>query len=123
MHNYHFSVLFLSAEVQLVWVIAVALCALGIGAFISLLAYNLVAGKKVGSAKEQSDKIIKDAGDNACNAVGIYNLNTELVKILGRLKYRTSYGQNCLKHSIETSIIVNPFFINPLSFLTELRSS
>ena len=65
MHNYHFSVLFLSAEVQLVWVIAVALCALGIGAFISLLAYNLVAGKRVGSAKEQSDKIIKDAQSQA----------------------------------------------------------
>ena len=51
------------------------------------------------------EKIIKEAGENACNDVGIYNLNPELVKILGRLKYRTSYGQNCLKHSIETSII------------------
>lgn len=51
------------------------------------------------------EKSIKEAGEDACNAVGIYNLNSELVKILGRLKYRTSYGQNCLKHSIETSII------------------
>lgn len=59
----------------------------------------------VEKASKEVDKIIKDAGENACNTVGIYNLNTELVKILGRLKYRTSYGQNCLKHSIETSII------------------
>lgn len=51
------------------------------------------------------DKTIKEAGEDACNETGIYNLNPELVKVLGRLKYRTSYGQNVLKHSIETSII------------------
>ncbi len=51
------------------------------------------------------DKTIKQAGDDACNETGIFNLNAELVKTLGRLKYRTSYGQNVLKHSIETSII------------------
>ena len=51
------------------------------------------------------DKTIKQAGEDACNETGIYNLNPELVKVLGRLKYRTSYGQNVLKHSIETSII------------------
>ena len=59
----------------------------------------------VEKASHDVDKIIKEAGENACNDVGIYNLNPELVKIMGRLKYRTSYGQNCLKHSIETSII------------------
>lgn len=51
------------------------------------------------------DKSIKEAGDKACEQVQIYNLNPELVKILGRLKYRTSYGQNCLQHSIEVSVI------------------
>lgn len=51
------------------------------------------------------DKTIRQAGDDACNETGIFNMNVELVKILGRLKYRTSYGQNVLKHSIETSII------------------
>ena len=51
------------------------------------------------------DKTIRQAGDDACNETGIFNLNIELVKVLGRLKYRTSYGQNVLKHSIETSII------------------
>ena len=59
----------------------------------------------VEKATHDVDKIIKEAGENACNDVGIYNLNPELIKIIGRLKYRTSYGQNCLKHSIETSII------------------
>ena len=59
----------------------------------------------VEKATKEVDKIIKEAGESACNDVGIYNMNPELIKILGRLKYRTSYGQNCLKHSIETSII------------------
>ena len=55
--------------------------------------------------QREVDKICKQAGDEACNETGIFNLNPEIVKILGRLKYRTSYGQNVLKHSIETSII------------------
>lgn len=59
----------------------------------------------VEKATREVEKSIKEAGENACNEVGIFNLNPELVKVMGRLKYRTSYGQNCLKHSIETSII------------------
>ncbi len=59
----------------------------------------------VEKATKDVEKIIKEAGENACNEVGIYNMNPELVKVLGRLKYRTSYGQNCLKHSVETAII------------------
>lgn len=55
--------------------------------------------------QKEVDKMIKQAGDEACNETGIFNLNPELVKVVGRLKYRTSYGQNVLKHSIETSII------------------
>ncbi|MBP3619544.1 MAG: ribonuclease Y [Clostridia bacterium] len=55
--------------------------------------------------QREVDKIVKQAGEEACNETGIFNLNPELVRTLGRLKYRTSYGQNCLKHSIETSII------------------
>ncbi len=55
--------------------------------------------------QREVDKIIKQSGDEACNETGIFNLNPELVRTIGRLKYRTSYGQNCLKHSIETSII------------------
>ena len=59
----------------------------------------------VGKMQKEVEKITKQAGEEACNETGIFNLNPELVKILGRLKYRTSYGQNVLKHSIETSII------------------
>ena len=59
----------------------------------------------VDKATKEVDNAIKEAGENACNEVGIYNLSPEIIKVLGRLKYRTSYGQNCLKHSIETSII------------------
>lgn len=59
----------------------------------------------VDKMQKEVDKMIKQAGDEACNETGIFNLNPELVKVLGRLKYRTSYGQNVLKHSIETSII------------------
>ena len=59
----------------------------------------------VEKATKDVERAIKEAGEDACNEVGIFNLNPELVKVMGRLKYRTSYGQNCLKHSIETSII------------------
>ena len=59
----------------------------------------------VEKAEKDIDAKIKEAGENAVNEVGIYNLHPELVKILGRLKYRTSYGQNCLKHSMETAFI------------------
>jgi len=51
------------------------------------------------------EKSIKEAGNKACEQVQIYNLNPEIVKVLGRLKYRTSYGQNVLQHSIEVSVI------------------
>lgn len=54
---------------------------------------------------KEVDKSIKEAGEKACEQVQIYNLNPELVKVLGRLKYRTSYGQNVLQHSIEVSVI------------------
>ncbi len=55
--------------------------------------------------QREVDKMVKQAADDACNETGIFNLNPEIMKTLGRLKYRTSYGQNVLKHSIETSII------------------
>ena len=58
---------------------------------------------------EKSQKIvdsqIKEAGENAMFEAGVFNLNPELVKLLGRLKFRTSYGQNVLKHSLEVSYL------------------
>ena len=57
----------------------------------------------VEKSEKEVNAIIKDAGEQATYEVGIHNLHPELVKLLGRLKYRTSYGQNVLKHSIEVS--------------------
>ena len=60
--------------------------------------------KKVERDIEQE---MKDAGENTVMELGINGLHSELVKILGRLKYRTSYGQNVLKHSIEVASIAS----------------
>ncbi len=57
----------------------------------------------VEKVKEEMEKEIKQEGQNAVLEAKLNNLHPELVKILGRLKYRTSYGQNVLKHSIEVA--------------------
>ena len=56
-------------------------------------------------ARREVDAVIKQAGEQATYETGIHGLNPELIKLLGRLKYRTSYGQNVLNHSIEVSIL------------------
>ena len=57
----------------------------------------------VEKAKREVESSIKQAGEKATFETGIHSLNIELVKLLGRLKYRTSYGQNVLTHSIEVA--------------------
>nr|WP_268872439.1 ribonuclease Y [Christensenella hongkongensis] len=57
----------------------------------------------VNKAQKEVDNQIKEAGEQAVFDVGIHSLHPELVRLLGRLKYRTSYGQNVLKHSIEVA--------------------
>jgi ribonuclease Y len=54
---------------------------------------------------KEVDVIIKQAGEAAVTESEVFGLHPEMVKILGRLKYRTSYGQNVLRHSLETSFI------------------
>ena len=54
-------------------------------------------------ARVEVESEVRRAGEDACLEVGITDLHPELVRVLGRLKYRTSYGQNVLRHLIETA--------------------
>lgn len=57
----------------------------------------------VEKAQKEVDAMIKEEGEAATLEVGVHGIHPELIKLLGKMKFRTSYGQNALKHSIEVS--------------------
>ena len=57
----------------------------------------------VEKSRKEVEAIIKQEGENAAFVTGVHGLHPELIKLIGKLRYRTSYGQNVLKHSIEVS--------------------
>lgn len=57
----------------------------------------------VEKVRKELDQQIKETGESAMFEAGVFGIHPELIKLLGRLKYRTSYGQNVLKHSLEVS--------------------
>ena len=57
----------------------------------------------VKETEKEIEQVIQETGKQTCFELGIHNVHPELIKLLGRLKYRTSYGQNQLQHSIEVS--------------------
>ncbi len=59
----------------------------------------------VAATEKEMDQVIQEAGRQAALEVDVHNLPPRLIKLLGRLKYRTSFGQNVLQHSLEVAII------------------
>ena len=63
--------------------------------------------KIVEKAQQEVEAIIREEGERAAYETGVHGLHPELIKLLGQLKFRTSYGQNCLQHSMETAYLAS----------------
>jgi ribonuclease Y len=59
----------------------------------------------VNKAEKEMEVIIRETGEQACFDVGVHGIHPEIIKLLGKLNYRTSYGQNVLQHSKEVAFI------------------
>ena len=59
----------------------------------------------VEKAQKEVETMIREEGETATLEVGVHGIHPELVRLLGKMKFRTSYGQNVLKHSIEVSLL------------------
>ncbi|NIM19951.1 MAG: ribonuclease Y [Candidatus Latescibacteria bacterium] len=59
----------------------------------------------VEKTRTEIEEKVREIGEQTCIDLGIHGINPELLKLLGRLRYRTSYGQNCLSHSIEVAYL------------------
>jgi ribonuclease Y len=59
----------------------------------------------VAKARQEVEQAIREAGERAAFDAGVHGLHSDLIKLLGRLKFRTSYGQNVLSHSVEVSYL------------------
>lgn len=59
----------------------------------------------VEKAKREVEQMIREEGENATFDTGVHGIHSELIRLLGKMKFRTSYGQNVLKHSVEVSLL------------------